>query len=99
MTDYNDYRNRCLQDIVQMYGQECNYEEICQKTDMMMNNDTFYKEMTQKAYEDPYCRVSSENYSRYMTEHSIDHIFYYRHGGHEAGVWNNGLYNFLRRIF
>ena len=49
--------------------------------------------------EDPYCRVSSENYSRYMTEHSIDHIFYYRHGGHEAGVWNNGLYNFLRRIF
>lgn len=52
MTDYNDYRNRCLQDIVQMYGQECNYEEICQKTDMMMNNDTFYKEMTQKAYEE-----------------------------------------------
>ena len=51
MTDYNDYRNRCMQDIVQMYGQECNYEEICQKTDMMMNNDTFYKEMTQKAYE------------------------------------------------
>ena len=49
--------------------------------------------------EDPYCRISSENYSRYMTEHSIDHIFYYRHGGHEAGVWNNGLYNFLRRIF
>lgn len=49
--------------------------------------------------EDPYCRVSLENYSRYMTEHSIDHIFYYRHGGHEAGVWNNGLYNFLRRIF
>ena len=43
--------------------------------------------------------VSSENYSRYLTEHSIDHIFYYRHGGHEAGVWNNGLYNFLRRIF
>lgn len=52
MTDYNDYRNTCLQDIVQMYGQECNYEEICQKTDMMMNNDTFYKEMTQKAYEE-----------------------------------------------
>ena len=52
MTDYNDYRNRCLQDIVQMYGQECNYEEICQKIDMMMNNDTFYKEMTQKAYEE-----------------------------------------------
>ena len=52
MTDYNDYRNRYLQDIVQMYGQECNYEEICQKIDMMMNNDTFYKEMTQKAYEE-----------------------------------------------
>ena len=30
---------------------------------------------------------------------AFDHIFYYRHGGHEAGVWNNGLYNFLRRIF
>ena len=35
-----------------MYGQECNYEEICQKIDMMMNNDTFYKEMTQKAYDE-----------------------------------------------
>ena len=41
-----------MQDIVQMYGQECNHEEICQKIDMMMNNDTFYKEMTQKAYEE-----------------------------------------------
>ena len=49
--------------------------------------------------EDPYCRLSSEYYSKYMTSHSIEHIFYYRPGGHEAVVWNNGLYNFLRRIF
>ncbi len=49
--------------------------------------------------EDPYCKLSSEYYSKYMTAHSIEHIFYYRPGGHEAVVWNNGLYNFLRRIF
>lgn len=49
--------------------------------------------------EDPYCRSSSEKYSEYMNNHNIEHIFYYRHGGHEAVVWNNGLYNFLRRVF
>ena len=48
---------------------------------------------------DPYCKVSSEKYSEYMNNHNIENIFYYRTGGHEAVVWNNGLYNFLRRIF
>lgn len=49
--------------------------------------------------EDPYCKGSSEKYSEYMNNHNIENIFYYRPGGHEAVVWNNGLYNFLRRIF
>lgn len=52
MTDYNVYRDKHLQDIVQMYNQECNYKEICHKADLILNNDTFYKEMIQKAYED-----------------------------------------------
>lgn len=49
--------------------------------------------------DDPYCKLSSESYSKYMTYHSIEHIFYYRPGAHDAVVWNNGLYNFCRRIF
>lgn len=49
--------------------------------------------------EDPYCKGSSEKYSEYMNKHNIENIFYYRKGGHEAVVWNNGLYNFLRRVF
>ena len=48
---------------------------------------------------DPYCKQSAINYSDYMTSHGINHIFYIRSGAHEVSVWNNGLYNFIRRIF
>lgn len=48
---------------------------------------------------DPYCKESAINYSDYMTSHGINHIFYIRQGAHEVSVWNNGLYNFIRRIF
>lgn len=52
MTDYNVYRDKHLHNIVQMYNQKCDYDEICYKADMILNNDAFYKEMTQKAYEE-----------------------------------------------
>ena len=48
---------------------------------------------------DPYCKESAINYSDYMSSHGINHIFYIRPGAHEVSVWNNGLYNFIRRIF
>lgn len=34
-----------------------------------------------------------------LEENGVPHIHYKRNGGHEASVYNNGIYNFVRRIF
>lgn len=35
----------------------------------------------------------------YMEDNGIDHIFYDTEGGHQTTVWQNGLYNFARKLF
>jgi len=41
----------------------------------------------------------SQNYNQSLTDNGIQTTYYTIHGGHDFGVWKNGLYNFARRIF
>jgi len=41
----------------------------------------------------------SQNYNKYLTDNGIQTTYYTIPGGHDFGVWKNGLYNFARRIF
>ena len=38
-------------------------------------------------------------YHQALVDNGVPHIHYKRSGGHDAGVYNNGIYNFFRRIF
>lgn len=38
-------------------------------------------------------------YHRTLEKNGVPHIYYDMPGGHEFKVWNNGLYNFAKRIF
>ena len=38
-------------------------------------------------------------YNQALDDNGVPHIHYKRNGGHDAGVYNNGIYNFVRRIF
>lgn len=40
-----------------------------------------------------------KQYHDTLTENGTKHIYYETEGGHDFGVWENGLYNFVRRIF
>lgn len=43
--------------------------------------------------------VSGLNMTAFLTEKSIDHIFYETEGGHDGDVWQKGMYNFMKRLF
>lgn len=38
-------------------------------------------------------------YHNALTKNGVPHIYYDMPGGHDFSVWNNGLYNFAKRIF
>lgn len=48
---------------------------------------------------DGLCKVSAEQYDTIMERDGLNHIFYEIDGDHEPHVWQNGLLNFVRRIF
>jgi enterochelin esterase-like enzyme len=41
----------------------------------------------------------SQDYNKHLTDNGVKTTFYTIHGGHDFGVWKNGLYNFVKRIF
>jgi len=47
---------------------------------------------------DGICGDSCRFYDEALTERGIKHIFYEMEGDHEGTVWQNGLFNFVRRI-
>ena len=49
---------------------------------------------------DPWCIQSTQFYDQVMTEQGIQHDYQFVEGlGHEDALWQNGIYNFLKRIF
>lgn len=40
-----------------------------------------------------------KSYSDALKNNDVEHIYYAIEGGHDFGVWKNGLYNFARRLF
>lgn len=48
---------------------------------------------------DGICGDSCRFYDDALTQREIKHIFYEMEGDHEGTVWQNGLYNFVKRIF
>lgn len=48
---------------------------------------------------DGICGNSCRFYDEALTARNIKHIFYEMEGDHEGSVWQNGLYNFVKRIF
>lgn len=48
---------------------------------------------------DGVCGDACRFYDEALTERGIKHIFYEMEGDHEGTVWQNGLYNFVKRIF
>lgn len=49
--------------------------------------------------EDEACGDSSRYYEEALTSENIKHIYYEMPGYHDGDVWQNGLYNFIKRIF
>lgn len=45
------------------------------------------------------CINATQFYGKTFEELGIDYISYYVDGGHDPGVWMNGLYNFVKRLF
>jgi len=41
----------------------------------------------------------SQDYNEHFADNGVQTTFYTIHGGHDFGVWKNGLYNFAKRIF
>ena len=41
----------------------------------------------------------SEQYHQTLTNNHVPHLWYTMPGGHDFAVWNNGLYNFVKRVF
>jgi len=41
----------------------------------------------------------SETYNKSLADNGVKTTYYTIHGGHDFGVWKNGLYNFAKRIF
>jgi enterochelin esterase-like enzyme len=41
----------------------------------------------------------SRNYNQYLVDNGVKTTYYTIPGGHDFGVWKNGLYNFAKRIF
>jgi enterochelin esterase-like enzyme len=41
----------------------------------------------------------SETYNKSLLNNGVKTKYYTLHGGHDFGVWKNGLYNFAKRIF
>jgi enterochelin esterase-like enzyme len=41
----------------------------------------------------------SKDYNKHLVDNGVKTTFYTIPGGHDFGVWKNGLYNFARRIF
>lgn len=52
----------------------------------------------QVGVEDPFIDGVRE-FTEMFDKYNIDYIYYEMPGGHEGAVWQNGLYNFARRIF
>lgn len=48
---------------------------------------------------DGICGDTCRFYDDALTQRGIKHIFYEMEGDHEGTVWQNGLYNFVKRIF
>ena len=49
--------------------------------------------------QDEVCGEVTYQLDTYMNEKGITHIFYDMDGGHETTVWQNALYNFVKKIF
>jgi enterochelin esterase-like enzyme len=41
----------------------------------------------------------SQDYNKSLTDNGVQTTYYTIRGGHDFGVWKNGLYNFAKRIF
>ncbi len=50
-------------------------------------------------YDEDDCINATAFYGQYFDALGIDYISYYVDGGHDPGVWMNGLYNFVKRLF
>lgn len=48
---------------------------------------------------DDVCGITTYEMHDYMTEQQIPHIFYDTEGGHQTVVWQNALYNFMKKLF
>ena len=49
---------------------------------------------------DPWCLEPTKYYENVLTDEQIAHTYYLLDGaGHEDSVWENGLYQFFKRIF
>lgn len=49
--------------------------------------------------EDMIVKVCAEQYHETLASHGVPHLYYTMPGGHDFGVWKNGLYHFARTIF
>ena len=60
--------------------------------------DNYKLLLYQVGVEDPFIDGVRE-FTEMFDKYNIDYIYYEMPGGHEGAVWQNGLYNFARRIF
>lgn len=79
-----------------------NLEEGLFTTDTMTlpeqyKNNTFI--MIVKGQSDGVVNDCPLQYHNTLTKNGVPHIYYDMPGGHDFTVWNNGLYNFAKRIF
>lgn len=79
-----------------------NLEEGLFTTDTMTlpeqyKNNTFI--MIVKGQDDTVVNDCPLQYHNTLTKNGVPHIYYDMPGGHDFTVWNNGLYNFAKRIF
>lgn len=72
-------------------------------TEETMTLPNEYKENTMlmivKGQNDGTVGENPKLYHDTLLKNGVDHIYYDMPGGHDFSVWNNGLYNFAKRIF
>jgi enterochelin esterase family protein len=64
-----------------------------------VSNTPYYIQLA-AGNQDSLCLESTKYYEKVLTQNKIAHTYYLLGGaGHEDAVWENGIYNFLKRVF
>lgn len=76
-----------------------NVRTLLEKFEIDKSSPGFHLVMINVGKDDTDTGEFAEKYDKMLSDANIDHIFYKTEGKHEKSVWENGLYNFARRIF